>query len=49
MGVEELRRTLSGHRLLLLDTMVFSYHLSAHPRYAPLSRGRFIALLGTVP
>jgi len=38
MGVEELRQTLSGHRWLLLDTMVFSYHLSAHPRYAPLSR-----------
>jgi predicted nucleic acid-binding protein len=23
--------------LLLLDTLVFSYHLSNHPRYAPLT------------
>lgn len=34
-GVKELRRALSGHKLLLLDTMVFSYHLSNRPRYAP--------------
>lgn len=38
MGIEELRRVLSGYRLLVLDTMVFSYHLSNHPRYAPLTR-----------
>ena len=38
MGVEEFRRAISGHRLLALDTMVFSYHLSAHPRYVPLTR-----------
>jgi predicted nucleic acid-binding protein len=36
-GVRELRRVISGHELLLLDTMVFSYHLSNHPRYAPLA------------
>lgn len=38
MGVEDLQQTLARHHLVLLDTMVFSYHLSAHPRYAPLSR-----------
>jgi predicted nucleic acid-binding protein len=37
MGVEALRRTLSGYRLLALDTMVFSYHLFNHPRYVPLT------------
>ena len=37
MGVEELRDALSGYRLLALDTMVFSYHLSSHPRYVPLT------------
>ncbi len=35
--VSRLCRVLAGHRLLLLDTMVFSYHLSNHPRYAPLT------------
>lgn len=34
--VSRLRRVLAGHKLLL-DTMVFSYHLSNHPRYAPLT------------
>lgn len=38
MGVEELRHAISGYKLLALDTMVFSYHLSDHPRYAPLTR-----------
>lgn len=38
MGIEDLRQALARCRLILLDTMVFSYHLSAHPRYAPLSR-----------
>ena len=38
MGVEEFERAISGHRLLALDTMVFSYHLSGHPRYVPLTR-----------
>ena len=37
MGVDDLRRALSAHRLLMLDTMVFSYHLANHPRYAPLT------------
>lgn len=37
MGVEELRRTIAGYRLLGLDTMVFSYHLFNHPRYVPLT------------
>ncbi len=36
-GVEKLRHAISGYRLLMLDTMVFSYHLSDHPRYAPLT------------
>ena len=44
MGVEELRRVVSGYTLLALDTMVFSYHLSNHPRYAPLTR----AVLGAI-
>jgi len=35
MGIEELRRTLSGYKLLALDTMVFSYHLFNQPRYVP--------------
>jgi predicted nucleic acid-binding protein len=38
VGVEELRRAVSGHKLLALDTMVLSYHLSNHPRYVPLTR-----------
>ena len=37
MGVDELASRLSDCRLILLDTMVFSYHLSNHPRYAPLT------------
>jgi predicted nucleic acid-binding protein len=37
MGVDELQRTVSGFELLVLDTMVFSYHLSNHPRYSPLT------------
>lgn len=36
-GVERLRRAISGHKLLMLDTMVFSYHLFDHTRYAPLT------------
>jgi len=36
-GVEKLRHAISGHKLLMLDTMAFSYHLSDHPRYAPLT------------
>jgi predicted nucleic acid-binding protein len=37
VGVDELRRAVSGYELLVLDTMVFSYHLSNHPRYTPLT------------
>ena len=37
MGVEALDQALSGYGLLALDTMVFSYQLSNHPRYAPLT------------
>lgn len=36
-GVEKLHQAVSRYKLLVLDTMVFSYHLSDHPRYAPLS------------
>jgi len=35
--ITRLHRALAGHKSLLLDTMVFSYHLSNHPRYAPLT------------
>jgi predicted nucleic acid-binding protein len=38
VGVEELRQSISACRLLALDTVVFSYHLFNHPRYAPLTR-----------
>ena len=37
MGVDELRRRLTGLRLVALDTMVFAYHLADHPRYSPLT------------
>ncbi len=37
MGVEALRRDLVACRLVVLDTCVFSYHLSHHPRYTPLT------------
>jgi len=37
VGVDELRRAISGYRLLTLDTMVLSYHLSNHPLYTPLT------------
>lgn len=36
-GVRRLRRAVSGCELLVLDTMVFSYHLSSHPRYISLT------------
>ena len=35
MDLDGLRRDLAGRRLLFLDTMVFSYHLAAHPDYVP--------------
>ena len=37
MGVETLQRALSECHLLMLDTVVFSYHLSGHSRYTPLT------------
>lgn len=37
MGVSDLERVLAGYRLIVLDTMVFSYHLAEHPRYASLT------------
>jgi predicted nucleic acid-binding protein len=37
MSVDSLCRALAGHELVLLDTMVFSYQLADHPRYAPLA------------
>ncbi|MGB9723967.1 MAG: type II toxin-antitoxin system VapC family toxin [Chloroflexia bacterium] len=36
-GVESFLEALAGRRCVLLDTMVFSYHFSAHPRYLPLT------------
>jgi predicted nucleic acid-binding protein len=35
--VKDLQDTISRCEVLALDTMVFSYHLSDHPRYAPLT------------
>lgn len=35
MDLDGLRQALAGRRLLFLDTMVFSYHLAAHPDYVP--------------
>lgn len=37
MSLSDLRRDLARHKLVLLDTMVFSYQLADHPRYAPLT------------
>lgn len=37
MSLDRLRRDLAQHELVLLDTMVFSYQLADHPRYAPLA------------
>lgn len=44
MGVDDLLRRLADCRLIALDTMVFSYHLADHPRYAALTT----AVLGAV-
>lgn len=38
MGVEGLRQNLKGFQRIFVDTMVFSYHISNHPRYAPLTQ-----------
>ena len=49
MGVDAFRQTVTAHGLLLLDTMVFSYHLGGHPRYASLTREILAAIeLGQV-
>jgi predicted nucleic acid-binding protein len=37
MGVSEFPRALATLRLVVLDTMVFSYHLSGHPHYVELT------------
>ena len=37
MGIEDLQAEIGAHRLLLVDTPIFSYHLADHPRYAPLT------------
>lgn len=37
MGIEDLRGEIGAHRLLMVDTPVFSYHLSDHPRYSSLT------------
>jgi predicted nucleic acid-binding protein len=37
MSVDGLCHDLAGHELVLLDTMVFSFQLADHPRYAPLA------------
>jgi predicted nucleic acid-binding protein len=37
VGVDSLRETLDGYRLVFLDTMVFSYQLANHPSYAALT------------
>ena len=37
MGVIALRTRLAGVRTVLLDTMVFAYHLADHPDYSPLT------------
>ena len=37
MGVNALRTRLAGMRTIVLDTMVFAYHLADHPEYSPLT------------
>jgi predicted nucleic acid-binding protein len=44
MGVTALRTRLAGVRTVLLDTMVFAYHLADHPDYSSLTT----AVLGAV-
>jgi predicted nucleic acid-binding protein len=48
-GVAELRQVLAGQRLILLDTIVFSYHLFGDPRYQPLSRAVLEAVESGTP
>lgn len=37
MGVKELKARLASLRTVLLDTVVFAYHLADHPQYSPLT------------
>ena len=37
MRLDDLRRDLAVYQRILLDTMIFSYQLANHPRYAPLA------------
>ena len=37
MGVTALLDRLAGMHVILLDTMVFAYHLADHPDYSPLT------------
>jgi len=37
MGVKALKARLAGLRTVLLDTVVFAYHLADHPLYSPLT------------
>jgi predicted nucleic acid-binding protein len=56
VAVDRLRETLDGYPLVFLDTMVFSYQLANHPRYAPLTSvvlkavesGQIAGLISTV-
>lgn len=36
-GINRLLKTIRACDVVAIDTMVFSYHLSDHPRYAPLA------------
>jgi len=38
VGVKELRQALESCKLVLLDTMIISYHLANHAQYGPLAR-----------
>ncbi len=37
-ALRDLRRRLTAHRVVGLDSMVFIYHVEAHPLYLPLTR-----------
>ncbi|MBP8262031.1 MAG: type II toxin-antitoxin system VapC family toxin [Verrucomicrobia bacterium] len=37
MGVKDLKARLASLRTVLLDTVVFAYHLADHPQYSPLT------------
>lgn len=54
--MECLRERLAGHAVIGLDTVIFIYHLEAHPRYQPLTQellagiqaGRQTAMTSTI-